>query len=108
MPHWRKAGIRDRVRSGSSRESGGKQIPLSHFLYRPGADVTFSDANVTVNTVNLSLRLGNANLEPYWSLCCRRQLKPGTSPIFKTPDGPLWAAFASKDPWKEPSHFRWV
>lgn len=88
--------------------------------YFPDQDVTLSDADVIVNLVNcvgvmdkgvalaFKQRFGDQALRPYFDMCRSGELLPGQAPALRMPDGRLWAAFATKRHWRNPSQLDWV
>lgn len=88
--------------------------------YLPDQDVTLSDADVIVNLVNcvgvmgkgvalaFQNRFGKYALQPYFNRCRAGDLHPGQAPILAMPDGRLWAAFATKRHWRDPSRLHWI
>jgi O-acetyl-ADP-ribose deacetylase (regulator of RNase III) len=97
--------------------------------YRPGANITASEADVLVNTVNcvgvmgkgvaLAFKTAFPSIMPeYKRACTSRVLRPGRTILFSLPAtgeafGPLhapraWAAMATKDHWRDPSRLEWI
>jgi len=91
--------------------------------YMPGANITDSDADLLVNTVNCVGVMGKgvalafktafpAIMGPYQAACRTRAIRPGTVSLFPLKqDGArqiLWAAFATKLHWRDPSKLEWV
>ncbi|WP_052763950.1 macro domain-containing protein [Microvirga massiliensis] len=91
--------------------------------YCPGQNIVESSADLLVNTVNcvgvagkgVALAFKQAFpwiMEPYQAACRTRVMRPGTVSIFPLKrDGDrqiLWAAFATKDHWRDPSRLEWV
>jgi len=88
--------------------------------YLPGVDVSSSNADIIVNTVNcvsimgkgvaldFKNRFGNVVMAPYRAACASRIIRPGTTTLFMLPDRRYWAALATKDHWSNKSTLSWV
>lgn len=94
--------------------------------YCPGANITASQADVLVNTVNCVGVMGKgvalafktafpSIMSDYQRACRSGALRPGRTLLFGLPSaglafGPIrsWAAMATKDHWRDPSRLEWI
>lgn len=94
------------------------EVSTSDVRYLTG-DITADDADVLVNTVNCVNVMGKgvalafkkrflSILTPYAAACRSKLLVPGGCLLLPLPDGRQWAAFATKNHWRDPSQQHWV
>jgi O-acetyl-ADP-ribose deacetylase (regulator of RNase III) len=89
------------------------------FLYNPNMDLSRSDADVLVNTVNTVGTMGKGValvfkqrfpdiMKPYQAACKDGRLQPGTFQIFKTKTNQTVINLATKEHWRNNSRYEWV
>lgn len=87
--------------------------------FQPAQDVTSSDADLLVNTVNTVGVMGKGValafkkafgeiMAPYEAACAAGRLAPGTFQVLPTEDGRHVVNLATKQDWRDPSQYEWV
>lgn len=96
---------------------------MADVIFLPGKNIVHSNADCLVNTVNCVGVMGKGValafkttfpqiMGPYQSACRTGKILPGTANLYplRVKNGRLthWAAFASKNHWRNPSEYEWI